>query len=183
MSFYRLGFDHTIQPQWFLSEPTDEAGQAIDPRALTEGQSYIGPRPRKLTVLQQGLELDFSFGPFDMPVVRCRIGDALEELCGPSIERFPVHIAGVPGFEVLNVTSALDCFDYANSVYTLWPEGGDRPEKVGELRMVLELRIDPERVGNAHLFRVDGWPIALIASSFLKEVLEGTATGLTFTPV
>jgi hypothetical protein len=183
MPFYRLGFDHTIQPQWFLSEPADEAGQAIDPRAFTEGQPYTGPTPRKLAVLQQGLELDFSFGPFDMPVVRRLIGDALGELCGPSIERFPVRVDGVPEFEVLNVTSVLDCFDYANSVYTLWPEGGNRPEKAGELRMVLELRIDPERVGNAHLFRVEGWPVALIASSSLKEMLEGTATGLTFAPV
>ncbi|MBN9360419.1 MULTISPECIES: DUF1629 domain-containing protein [unclassified Devosia] len=183
MPFYRLGFDHTIQPQWFLSEPTDEAGQAIDARAFTEGRSYTGPRPRELAVLQQGLELDFSFGPFDMPVVRREIGATFESLCGLSVERFPVHIAGVPGFEVLNVASALDCFDYANSVYTLWPEGGKRPEKAGELRMVLELRIDPERVGNAHLFRVDGWPIALIASSSLKERLEGTASGLTFAPV
>jgi hypothetical protein len=51
-------------------------------------------------------------------------------------------------------------------------------------RMITNLRIDPHCCGNAHIFRIEGWEIALIVSCELKAAIEGfDDLGIIFDPV
>ncbi|WP_323383025.1 imm11 family protein [Myxococcus dinghuensis] len=46
------------------------------------------------------------------------------------------------------------------------------------------MHLDPSRVGQAHVFRVEGWLGPLIVSEDLKQALERLgATGMKFTEV
>jgi hypothetical protein len=50
--------------------------------------------------------------------------------------------------------------------------------------MVVELRIDSNAAGNADLFRLREWPIALIASERTRRLLEDAGTtGIAFEQV
>jgi hypothetical protein len=43
---------------------------------------------------------------------------------------------------------------------------------VGEYRVVAGMRIDPDKVGDARIFRPWGWTVALIVSEELKQAME-----------
>ncbi|EPX65047.1 hypothetical protein D187_000472 [Cystobacter fuscus DSM 2262] len=43
---------------------------------------------------------------------------------------------------------------------------------MGHYRNVVGLKVDPEKVGDAHIFRPWGWPVALIVSERVKRALE-----------
>jgi hypothetical protein len=46
------------------------------------------------------------------------------------------------------------------------------------------MRIDPTKVGDAHIFRPWGWNVALIVSEDLKDAMEAVGiTGTKFEPV
>ena len=58
------------------------------------------------------------------------------------------------------------------------------PEKVGKYRDVRDLRIDKTKVGNAQVFRPEGWAVVLIVSEEIKDALERLgATGTRFQEV
>jgi hypothetical protein len=58
------------------------------------------------------------------------------------------------------------------------------PEKVGQYIAVDRLRIDKTKVGNAKVFRPEGWEVVLIVSEKLKNALEDAgATGTRFEEV
>jgi hypothetical protein len=60
----------------------------------------------------------------------------------------------------------------------------DQPERAGEYRNVVGMRIDTSRVGDVKVFRPCGWTIVLVVSEDIKDALERTgATGMTFTEV
>jgi hypothetical protein len=60
----------------------------------------------------------------------------------------------------------------------------EEPERVGEYRNVRGLRIDPNVVGDSHLFRPWGWQLALIISEGVKDAMEEAGlSGVRFTEV
>lgn len=60
----------------------------------------------------------------------------------------------------------------------------EQPERVGEYRLVSGMRIDPTKVGDAHIFRPWGYNVALIVSEDLKNAMEAVGiTGTKFEPV
>ena len=74
--------------------------------------------------------------------------------------------------------------DETRSEIMRWKHEDGRPDKVGRYRMVGNLTIDPTRVRNRHIFRIDDWEIALIVSERLKIALEAIPElGVVFSPV
>jgi len=58
------------------------------------------------------------------------------------------------------------------------------PHKVGKYRDVRDMRIDKVKVGNARVFRPEGWSSALIVSQEIKNALEDMGvTGARFAEV
>jgi hypothetical protein len=76
------------------------------------------------------------------------------------------------------------CIDEKASRILLWTVEDGVPKKVGQYRDVRDLRIDKTKVGNAQVFRPEGWEVVLIISGEIKDALERLgATGTRFTEV
>jgi hypothetical protein len=184
-SFYRVLGDSSKKGRWFLDEPHDEDNQIIDARQFTQGVSYHGPKPIYVPVAQEGNAVAFNLAAFDMPVVSPYIARIIREYAKNDVQCFPVMIGEeIQGFEIINVSAKLQCLDEQLSETLKWKSGDGRPDKVGQLRMVTNLRIDPQKCRDASIFRVDGWEIALIVSDGLKAAMERVDDlGVIFDPV
>jgi hypothetical protein len=65
-----------------------------------------------------------------------------------------------------------------------YTEADDRPDKLGQFRMITKLRIDPDKVDRVNAFRVNGWKVALVVSDQLRrELLANETTGILFEEV
>lgn len=90
------------------------------------------------------------------------------------VQLFPVDVAGTSGpFFLLVVTKLIDCIDdtACRSVKRWGPEDG-RPEKTGQYRSVLGLRIHTAQAGTTQIFRLWGWPLPILLDEELKTALE-----------
>jgi hypothetical protein len=77
------------------------------------------------------------------------------------------------------------CVDDSSSAFIKWEEGDGRPDLTGSYRMVTRLVIDESLVPtDIHLFRIEGWNVAVIVSQVIKDALdEIPATGIAYQPV
>jgi hypothetical protein len=172
--YYRLLGDRAATAHWQLGSPTDLAGNDVDPRLFTEGVP-VGPQPPLAVFLRQlGEEVDFNFCDFDMIVTSSALNAELEELVGPSVvQRIPVSVGGHTNkFEILNVCELIQCIDETKSSVTKWTAADGRPEKISQIRMITELKINPQAALGHHIFRLAGWPIALIVSEEVKDLFD-----------
>jgi hypothetical protein len=172
--YFRLYHDdQRFGDQWFLRGPRAADGVEIEPWSFTEGLPYLGPRPVTLEVRQPGKSVGFSLGAFNMPIVSKTVGETVRRVAPNAAEYFSVVIDGASSeFEILNAVCLVDCLDESRSEFTRWEQSDNRPEKLGQYRMISTMRIDPERVSGHRLFRIAGWPLALVVSDSLKAALE-----------
>jgi Immunity protein family (Imm11) len=70
------------------------------------------------------------------------------------------------------VTTTIKCVDENESDITWWTEADERPDKIGQYRMITKLKIVPDLVQESQMFRVEGWEIALVISETVKVALE-----------
>lgn len=171
--FYELLADPAVFPRWYLKSPLDPSGNEVDPRLFTQGVPVGSQPPLRLPLRRSGPEVGFNFCDFDMVVTPASVNAELEALVGPAIQRIPVTVdARTTEYEILNACELVPCFDESRSLFTKWTDADGRPEKVGQVRMIAKLKIDPALAKGHHIFRVAGWPIALIASEEVKDLLE-----------
>lgn len=158
--------------RWFLDEPLTAAGEEIDEREFAEGVRYTGPVPAVVPVYNPGRELAFNLGAFDMPVVSTAVADIIGHAAAGDVECFPVKVPGAKGsYQILNAVHSLDCLDEQRSEFTRWRAGDHRSDLVDQYRMISTIRIDPQRTGHHHVFRIKNWPIALLVSDTIKDAL------------
>jgi uncharacterized protein DUF1629 len=184
-SYYRVLADPTKNDRWFLDDPLAENGQVIDAREFTRGTFYEGPRPAVVPIAQSGKVANFNFGAFDMPVTSERIAGTIQSFALNGIQVFPVTINSQDDrFAIINVLAKLRCLDEKLSEIMRWEPEDGRPDEVGQYRMITNLRIDPQRCRGSHVFRVEGWEIALIVSGDVKNAIEcDCELGAAFAPV
>ena len=182
---YQIIADPKAIRRWFLMAPCDQAGQEIDPRVFTNGTAYDGPKPVRAPLRRRGDPVDFNFGAFDYIVVTHVLGTALTKLQNGLAQRFPITIEAYgDGYEIFNLLNVVDCFDEARSEFTRWGPNDIRPDKIGQLCSVLTLRVDISKTAGCELFRLAGWPIAVIASERVKSLFEDSeVTGVAFQEV
>jgi len=180
--FYRLLADPSATSRWYLKAPMDPSGNEVDPRTFTQGVVVRSFPPLIIPLRRSGEAVDFNFCDFDMIVTPAKLNAKLNELVGPAVQRIPATVnARGDQFEILNVCELVDCIDEAKSEFSKWMKTDGRPDKVGEFRMILKLRIDPTAAAGHHIFRVGGWPIALVASEQVKNLFEANrVTGLKY---
>ena len=169
--FYRLRADATAVSRWHLKAPVDSSGREVDPRAFTQGALVPCQPPLELPVRRAGDRVDFNLCDFDM-VLPAAANIALQALVGPAIQRFPVTVEGQQQFEILNVCNLVQCIDESQSSFTKWTDSDGRPEKVGQFRMIVHLKIDPVAAKRCDIFRVAGWHMALIVSDKVRQLFE-----------
>ncbi|MBZ4399165.1 imm11 family protein [Myxococcus sp. AS-1-15] len=185
--YFRLNED-VRAGYWYLGDPQDAQGHEIeDPYVFTAGQPVRVEGRLSMPINEPGKALDFCIaGTGAVPVVHIKMASLFAELAPDDVQLIPVDIQGKPDqYLILVVTKRFRCIDdEASEEVRYWlPEHG-QPDRVGDYKSVMGLRIDPSKVGDAKIFRTEGWDIALIVSEDIKEALERLKpTGAKFTPV
>jgi hypothetical protein len=200
IDYYQL-IDVSTPKRWYLQGLWDKSGTKLDPREFQHGKSIpLTPTmsvlsdngdhvnvqfPLRIGIRKNGQPLDFTFSSFDMPVINGKLAHLLLEIDESAFQVFPVSIDGVKNdYFILNVVQRLNSLDRKLSDFECWTEVDGRPEKVGKPRAVYKLVIDRETAQAHHAFRVEGWEIALIVSSTIKQAFEDLkVTGVDFEKV
>jgi len=184
--YFELHDDVDVPGRWHLSDPVDGELRALDDIwQFTEGRQVAVGQQLRIPVDVPGRALDFTLAGASVPILHVRTVPLFLERAPGDVQVLPVSIEGQPDqYCILVATRCIPCLDEAASRVQFWlPEDG-LPEKVGQYSSVRDLHVDPERVGEAHVFRVEGWPGPLIVSEDIKQALERLgATGMKFTAV
>lgn len=188
--YFRIVDDVELPGRWFLNGLYDASRRELDSRDFTYGRLLtVQPHlrvslwnddefvdvtsPLYVSKRREGMPLSFTFADSDMPVVTEAIAKVLSQVAGKDLQRFPVQVEDSrERFEIINVTSLVTCLDANRSEIEWWTEADCRPDKVGKARMVTGLTIDPQRVGDHHIFRPTEWDLVIIVSDVVKAALE-----------
>jgi hypothetical protein len=142
------------------------------PGNLRKAFPYRGPVPAQVPVGEAGQPVQFNLGAFDMPVVSESVASVFAKWARDTIELFPVTVdEQADRYQIMNVTCAAPCVDDQRSDILRWKPDDERPDKIGSYRAIYRLIIDPSRARGKHVFRIQGWEIALIVSEQIREKL------------
>ncbi|WP_052518566.1 imm11 family protein [Archangium violaceum] len=167
----------------------DEGGgedDFFDVWQFKEGRALNIERPVRLSVKPSGGALDFSHA-MGIPIVHRRVVSLFERLgLQREVQFIPAQVEGQtePWF-ILNALQVIRCIDDARSEEVFyWQPEDNRPEKLGGYKNVRGLRVDPEKIGGAHILRPWGWKVVLIVSEYVKTAMEAEGiTGIKFIEV
>jgi hypothetical protein len=184
--FFKLNDDVYVPNRWHLDTPIDGQGRKVFDWDFKRGTPVHVPGGRlKIPVEIPGRPLDFTEAGLSIPVVHVKIASMLSELAPNDVQLIPADIEGQPDqYLVMVATRLIRCIDEKASRILLWTAEDGVPKKVGKYRDVRDLRIDKSQVGNAQVFRPEGWQVVLIISGEIKDAMERMgATGTRFTEV
>jgi len=190
MKYYEIYDNKYIPGRWHLRMPLFADGEDtreveereyFDTYRFLQGRVLEFEKPIRLSVKPAGVTLDFSH-TMGVPVVHRRVVSLFERLgLQKEVQFIPVEVQGQtePWF-ILNALRLIRCIDDARCEEVLyWLPEDNRPDKEGQYRNVAGLKVDPEKIGDAHVFRPWGWKVVLIVSEHVKSALE--AEGITGT--
>ncbi|MFP2934744.1 imm11 family protein [Pyxidicoccus sp. 3LG] len=184
--FFELFDDVYVPSRWHLTGPVDAQGQELDdPWQFTGGHSVEKPGQLWMKYDVPGSPLDYSHGGLNVPIVHARVAKVFTELAPQDVQLIPVQVEDqTDPYFILVVTRLVRCIDEETSRIRRWTPEDGLPEKVGQYKSIENLHVDKARVGDARVFRPEGWKVDIIVSEELKEALERIrATGVTFTEV
>ncbi|HZI08535.1 MAG TPA: DUF1629 domain-containing protein [Archangium sp.] len=190
MKYYDIYDNKYIPGRWHLRMPLYNEGGGeddfFDVWQFKEGRALDIKRPIRLRVKPVGIALEFSHA-MGTPIVHRRVVSLFERLgLQKEVQFIPLEVEGQtePWF-ILNALQVIRCIDDARceEVFYWQPEDG-RPEKLGGYKNVRGLKVDPEKIGGAHIFRPWGWKVVLIVSEHVKQAMEAEGiTGIKFIAV
>ncbi|QDE92879.1 hypothetical protein BHS06_30035 [Myxococcus xanthus] len=184
--FFRIA-ENVHAGNWYLGDPEDPRGQEVeDPWMFRAGRPVQVESPLTVPIDEPGRALDFSLAGVGLvPIVHVKVATLFVELAPDDVQTIPVSIKGYPDqYLILVATKLIRCIDEKASKVQFWKPEDGLPAKVGQYYAVDDLRIDPAKVGEAKVFRTEGWTQALIVSEDIKRALERLeATGVKFTRV
>ena len=183
--FFDLSDDVSAPHRWHLKTPIDSQGRKVHDWDFKRGTAVSVEGRLRIPVEVAGSPLDFSEAGLSIPVVHVKVASLLSELAPNDVQLIPADIEGYPEqYLVLVATRLIRCIDDKASRILRWTPEDGVPHKVGAYRDVRDLRIDKEKVGNAQVFRPEGWEVALLVSGEIKDALENMgATGTRFEEV
>ncbi|WP_164014838.1 imm11 family protein [Pyxidicoccus trucidator] len=179
--YFDLSDDVYFPGRWELGVPLDERGQKLWTWLFRSGERAALEGPIRIPVTIQGQALGFSVAGAAVPIIDEKAASVFAELAPEQVQLIPVAVESrSEKYFILNVLRVVKCIDDAAcKEVQLWTQEDEEPELVGEYRSVVGLRIDPEKAGDARVFRPWGWPVALIVSEDIKDALERAGvTGL-----
>jgi hypothetical protein len=183
--FFKLADDVYVPHRWHLDTPIDSQGRKVFDWDFTRGMSVHVEGRLKIPIEIAGRPLDFSEAGLGIPVVHVKVASILSERAPGDVQLIPADIEGQPDqYLVLVATRLIHCIDEKASKVQFWTPEDGVPDKVGKYWAVDDMRIDKVKVGNAKMFRPEGWEVALIVSEEIKDALESMgATGMRFQEV
>jgi len=183
--FFDLSDDPYLSRRWHLDTPIDSHGHKVHDWGFKRGTPVRVEGRLKVPVEIAGRPLDFSEAGIRIPVVSVKVASILSELAPGDVQLIPADVEGQPDqYLVLVATRLIRCIDEKASKVQFWTEEDGVPDKVGKYWAVDDMRIDKTQVGNAQVFRPEGWEVALIVSEQIKDALDQMgATGTRFEEV
>lgn len=177
MRYFDLYDNVYIRGRWHLRMPLhEEEGreELFNTWRFKEGRLLNIEKPIRISMKPAGIPLEFSHA-LGVPIVHRRVVSLFERLgLQKEVQFIPVEVEGQtePWF-ILNALRVIKCIDDARCEEVLyWLPEDNRPDIEGEYRNVSGLKIDPEKLGEAHVFRPWGWKVILIVSEHVKRALE-----------
>jgi hypothetical protein len=185
LRFFDLADDVYIPHRWDLGMPMNSQGQKLDDWQFRLGEPVHIQERLKVPVRGAGKPLDYTEAGVRLPVVHVRVASLFAELAPDDVQLLPVDVEGEPDqYLILVATRRFRCIDEKASRIQLWTHEDGVPHKVGQYSSVRDLRIDKSKVGNAQVFRCEGWEGPLIVSEKIKDALQRMgATGPRFEEV
>ncbi len=182
MQYYRLIDDVEIPNRWHLDQPAEHIDGAPN---LISGVAVENASTFPLEMTRKGRALEFCLTGLAVPVMSRNLAGAMAALACPDVQLVSATIEGAFGYKALNVARTIDCLDEKTSRFMKWKISDGRPDKVGQYRMVTELRLDLARIAaDAKVFRSSGWIVAMIVSGAIKQEMEHQGCfGAKFIPV
>ncbi|WP_444546342.1 imm11 family protein [Archangium lansingense] len=186
MKYYEMYDDVYVPGRWHLRLPVDEQGTWIDTWQFKEGRVLDIKSSIRFPVKPEGVALEYT-ETMGIPIVHRRVVSLFERLgLQKEVQFIPVEVEGQtePWF-ILNALQVIRCVDDArcDEVFYWGPEDGE-PDRVGEYQNVRGLKVDPAKIGKAHVFRPWGWLVVLIVSEHVKSAMEAEGiTGIKFLEV
>jgi len=183
--FFDLADDVYAPHRWHLATPINSLGRKVQDWDFKRGAPVHVEGRLKIPIKIVGKPLDFSEAGLRVPVVHVKVASVLAERAPGDVQLIPADIEGQPDqYLVLVATRLIRCIDEEASEVSFWKPEHGVPEKVGQYMGVDRLRIDKAKVGNAKVFRPEGWSSTLIVSEEVKDALERMgATGTRFEEV
>ena len=174
--FFRISVDVDVAGRWFLGEPVrDDGKEPDDVWMFSYGHPVDFHERLFIPVEHAGRPLDFdTAGVGQTPVVSERGAALFREMAPQDVQLLPVQVQGrTEPYYLMNVTRTVRCIDdQACEEVRLYTREDGRPDRVGEYRSVIGLRIDQSKVGDARVFRPWGWPPPIIVEGEIKSALE-----------
>ena len=178
MRFYRLRDDFRIPRRWHLGDVRmgEQTGLLFD-----AGTTFTPERPLSVGIATPGgLPLDFTLTTLGVPIVFDELARRIATIADSDVQFLPVWVEGLRGppggrteFAVLNTLRVVSCLDERRSEFSKWTDADHRDDLAGQYRQVTRLVVDRSRIpDDAHVFRVEGWRIALIVSELVKRAIE-----------
>jgi hypothetical protein len=183
--FFDLADDVYVPNRWHLDTPLNSQGRKVFDWDFKRGTPVHVKGRLKIPIEIAGLPLDYTWAGLSIPVVHVKVASMLAERAAGDVQLIPADIEGCPEqYFLLVATRLIRCIDEEASEVSFWTPEHGVPEKVGQYMGVDRLHIDKAKVGNAKMFRPEGWSTALIVSGEIKDAMEAMgATGTRFREV
>ena len=184
--FFQLSDDLHVPNRWHLNDPTDANGHEVeDPCQFRRGAPVEVTGRLKMPVEHAGMPLDYTLAGSRIPVVNVKAASVFSEMAPNDVQLIPIEIERMPEqYLILVATRLIQCIDEKASKISYWTAKDGAPAKNKKYFSISELRIDKSRVGDAKVFRPEGWAGTLIVSADIKIALGRIgATGTTFEEV
>jgi hypothetical protein len=189
VKYYDLFDDVYIPGRWHLEMPLHEQEgeeELFDVWRFKEGRVLNIERPIRISVKPAGVALEFSHA-LGVPIVHRRVVALFKRLSlQEEVQFIPVEVEGqTEPYFILNALQIIRCIDDARCEEVLyWLPEDNRPDKLGQYRNVVGLKVDPSKLGEANIFRPWGWKVVLIVSERVKQAMEEEGiTGTKFVEV
>ncbi|MFL5350386.1 MAG: imm11 family protein [Hyalangium sp.] len=183
--YFDLADDLYVPLRWYLATPIDSQGRKVRDWDFKRGTPVHVEGRLKIPLKIAGRPLDFSWALLSVPVVHVKVASMLAERAPGDVQLIPADIEGQSDqYLVLVATRLIRCIDEQASDVSFWTPEHGVPDKVGQYMGVDRLRIDKRKVGNAKVFRPEGWSSTLIVSEEIKNAFEDMGvTGARFEEV
>lgn len=179
-------FDSGLSDYTYFGEPMTENGDVIDWWHFSGSGRWEGTEPLKVAANPIGKLYDMSMAPGDVPYVTKRVVDLFNagKLLSDAVQFIPLRY-GVNTIYIMNILPVVSCVDEENTESIMrWQSEDDEPDRIGQYRQIIGLRVDPVRLKGIDICRVQGWEVSILISQRLRTLLEAHhVKGVVFWPV
>ncbi|MDQ2668126.1 MAG: hypothetical protein M3Z05_19310 [Gemmatimonadota bacterium] len=169
MRYFILDEDMTLARRR-VAYPRQATGDKLPLLEFINGTPFTGSAPLQTRVAYPGIEVDVDM-ILSIPVIRRSVAGLLQSVAVNDIECVDVEIDGVTEpFVAINVLRRLDCVDERRTGVRYATVDDPAPGGL-RYRALRNLRVLPSEIGDAQIFRIIDWPIPIIVSEAVRNIL------------